>query len=156
MRMLPKVKEEFPELFTQKGVIRKTAPKRYQCKCGHAFNQTKTVSVGGIGFGILACSKCGERVKESTSYNVWNRLVSGQIEKEDILLDLVTTHDTILKDDLLILAEKQLPGVKTNALGFLVYYGYLKVDEEKRNNSNIIEYSINEKKNAERRYEKIV
>lgn len=156
MKMMTRIKEEFPELFTKKGVIKKTAPKRYQCACGHAFNKTKTVKIGGLGFGVPLCSGCGQRVKEAVSYAVWQRLVNGQVEKEDVLLELVSAHTTILKDELLKLAEEQVPNVKGNALGFLVYYGYLKVNEEKRDRWNMIEYSINPKKNAEKRYERIV
>jgi hypothetical protein len=152
--MLSTVKKEFPELYTKKGELRKTEPKRFVCKCGHAFNKTKSVRVGGIVFGVRACEKCGEKVKESPSYSIWKRMINNQIEQEDFILNEVIQNSNIEKDQLQELINNQFK-TDDHALGHLVYFGYLQVDTEKRDTLNRIEYTVNPNKNLSARYERI-
>lgn len=154
IEMLPNVKKEFPELFTQKGELKKREPKRYRCHCGHEFSKTKLVKLPGITFGVAACDKCSGKGKESDSYSVWKRMVNNQIEQEDFILKTVQKHPSISKEELEILIKGQFKK-DTHALGHLVYFGYLKVDDEKRNQHGQIEYTINPKKNLSKRYERI-
>lgn len=152
--MLSTVKNDFPELFTQKGELRKQKPKRFQCKCGHKFNKTKSVRLGGIGFGIPNCDKCGEKAKESTSYSVWKRMINNQIEQEDFILNVVIEKPSILKEDLQAIINEKF-SIDAHALGHLVYFGYLQVDANKRDTMNRVEYTINPNKNLSARLERI-
>lgn len=153
--MLSTVKEEFPEIYTKAGKLRKQEPKRFLCSCGHAFNKTKNTRVGGFVFGSPICEKCGNRAKEAKSYSVWKRMIDGQIEIEDFILNVVTEHPSIEKEELMKKVEDAFPKHHANALGHLVYFGYLEVDKEKRDTMNRVEYTINPNKNLSKRYERI-
>lgn len=152
--MLSVVKKEFPELFTKKGVVRKTEPKRYKCQCGNTFNKVKRYNMGGLGFGIPVCSECGERAEKSVTNKIWSRLINHQIEQEDFILNAVMNNPSISKEQLNSLLNEKF-ATKTNALGHLVYFGYLPVDKEKRDTLKIIEYKINKEKDLLHRYEKL-
>lgn len=152
--MLPTVKSEFPNLFTKKGVLKKKAPIRFDCTCGHHFTKTSTARLLDLVFSIHTCPECGKRVKESPNFSVWKRMMDHQIEAEDFILETVLNRGAILKDDLKPLIQERF-GKENRALGFLVYFGYLKVDIEKRDTLNIVEYTINPEKVLNKRYERI-
>lgn len=153
--MLNQIKDEFPELFTKKGTLSKAAPKRYICACGNQFNKTKSISFGGIGFAIPTCDNCYAKAKESIAYIIWTRMSNNQIEHEDFILELAKDRLTIEKSELQDILAKHFPKYDGKALSHLVYYGYLKVDIEKRDNFGIIEYSLNANKDRNKRYERI-
>ncbi|MCK1999889.1 hypothetical protein MZM54_00645 [[Brevibacterium] frigoritolerans] len=153
--MLSRIKNEFPELFTIKGMLKKVAPKRYKCECGNEFNQTKTINFGGIGFSIATCNKCQKKAKESIAYIIWMRMVNNQIEHEDFILDVVRKSATITKEDLNLEVNNQFKNYTGKALSHLVYFGYLNVNIRKRDELGIIEYSINLNKDNTNRYERI-
>lgn len=153
--MMSKVKDEFPDIYTKQGKIRKREPKKYKCDCGHSFSRLKTVGdFGGIKFGSPICPGCGNKAKDNLSHNVWKRAINGQFEEEDFILNTVKEHGLITKEDLQEILSNKF-GNNTNALGTLVYFGYLNVDAKKRDDLGIIEYSINPKKSLESRYELI-
>lgn len=152
--MLSVVKNEFPDLYTKRGLVRKTEPKRYKCKCGNSFNKIQRFNVGGLGFGIPVCTECGERAEKSVANKIWSRLINHQIEQEDFILNAVIDNPSISKEQLNTLLNEKF-ATKTNALGHLVYFGYLTVDKEKRDTLKIIEYKINKEKDLLHRYEKM-
>jgi NAD-dependent SIR2 family protein deacetylase len=153
--MLEKIKTEFPELYTQKNKLRKTSPKRFQCECGNEFNKTQSVRYGGIGFSIPRCEECGKKAKETKAFIVWTRMIDNQIEEEDFILELVKMHKTIVKEEVQTKTKSVFKNSRGKALSHLVYFGYLQVDKEKRDINGIVEYSINDKKNSNNRYERI-
>lgn len=152
--MLSTIPQHFPEIFTQKGVLRKQEPKRFKCTCGHMFTQTQTVRLSGMIFGVKVCPSCGERVKENPTYSVWKRMASNQIAIEDFILNVVSEQPAITKEALLAIVEEKF-GKEQGALGHLAYFGYLQVDKEKRDTQNIIQYTINPEKNLNQRIERI-
>lgn len=152
--MKDRIKNDFPELYTKKGILTKTAPKRYECSCGNRFNKTKSISFGGLGFAIPTCDNCKNRAKLSVSYGIWNRMINNQIEHEDFILELVESRTAIEKIELEDALHKHFPKYDGWALSYLVYYGYLEVDKEKRDNSGEIIYSLNLDKDRYTRYEK--
>ena len=108
----------------------------------------------GIVFGSPLCKKCGKKAHHNVSYNVWTRMVNQQIDQEDYILNVVKEKGQIEKEELTMLLDEKYE-VVTNALGHLVYYGYLKVDPTKKEKFNCIEYSVTTEKSLETRYELI-
>ena len=155
IHMIFRMKDEFPELFTKQGFLKKREPKKYKCSCGHTFSKTKKTNIlMGIQFAIPLCDVCGEKGTDNIAYNVWVRLNNKQMEQEDFILNTVNKHGTITKEEV----ERKLSNSflkKTDALSTLVYYGYLQVDAVKRDKWNMIEYSINPNKELDKRYELI-
>ena len=155
VNMFSKVKELFPELYTKRGELIKREPKKYKCKnCGDEFSKTEKVTLSGITFGFKTCDKCGHKGEDSISYNVWVRMKKDQVQQEDYILNEIAARGTILKDELQDLLNSKFNN-KTDALGTLVYFGYLIVDKEKRDKHGIIEYSLGNKENFENRFELI-
>lgn len=151
INMYSEVKNLFPELYTRRGTLTKREPKKYVCSCGHTFNRTVSLRVGGIVFGQKTCEKCGKRATDSTAYNVWKRMVNGQVEQEDFILNTVKSSKTMIKEELKEQLNKQFTS-STNALITLVYFDYLLVNESKRENEGIIEYTVNLNKDLNKRY----
>lgn|GEM_PF-6531402 len=150
-----KIKDLFPELYTKKGKLIKREPYKYECiNCRNSFNKTRTIKIGGIGFGIKECAVCGNKGKDSISYNIWKRASRGEIEQEDFILNLVVERGVIDKEVLLDKVYEKF-GFISDAIGTLVYFGYLTVDKEKRDTYGIIEYSIGDKTDIENRFEAI-
>ncbi|KXY51332.1 hypothetical protein AT268_33165 [Bacillus cereus] len=150
--MLSVVKKEFPELYTKRGVVKKQKPKQFKCDCGNEFNKTKKVNFGWVGFAIPVCSECGGKAKKSVLYNIWKRMINNQIEQEDFILNVVMSNPSISKERIqMLLAEKF--DESREALGYLVYFGYLQVDKEKRDTLKHIEYTVNQEKDLSHRYE---
>lgn len=153
INMLTNVQNEFPEIFTKQGNLKKREPKKYKCDCNNDFSKTKiTAKIMGLTFASPICDKCGKKGKENLAYNVWKRMINHQVEQEDFILNIVQERVTIIKEELEELVLNNF-SEKTNALGTLVYFGYLKVDTKKRDKWGIVEYSINQKKNLEKRFE---
>lgn len=154
INMVSKVKDEFPELYTKQGVLKKREPKKYKCDCGYEFSKTKNTSVMGMTFGSPICEKCRNRGKENITYNIWMRMKNTQIEQEDFILNTVKEYGTIRMEELEDLLFNTF-SERTNAIGTLVYFDYLTVDAIKKEKWNMIEYSINTKKVLDERYELI-
>lgn len=153
--MLTNIQNEFPEIFTKQGILKKREPKKYKCDCSNDFSKTKvTAKIMGLTFASPICDKCGNRGKENLAYNVWKRMSNHQVKQEDFILNIVQEKGTIIKEELEKMVLSKF-GEKTDALGTLVYFGYLNVDISKRDRCGVIEYSINTKKNLEKRYELI-
>ena len=155
MEMLPRVRKEFPELYTNKGELRKREPMRYKCDCGNSFSEMKKVNYNGYVIMYPICNLCGEKANLSTSYKVWKRMVNKQIEQEDFILKVVNNNPFITKTSIQRLMKMQFEN-DVNALAHLVYFGYLKVNEEKRDRLDILEYTVNSKKDLTSRYENII
>ncbi|MEK3956097.1 MULTISPECIES: hypothetical protein [unclassified Psychrobacillus] len=154
--MLEMIQQEFPEIFTKHKKLTKRQPKIYVCSCGNEFNKTKKYNVGGLGFGIPYCEKCGNKAFTSKAYIVWSRMENNQIEEEDFILKMLGDHGQLNKEDLMAKLKENFPNTSGRALGFLVYYGYLNVDKKLRDEDGIIKYSINDQKNNKKRYEKLI
>jgi len=153
--MYSNVKSDFPDIFTKRGELIKREPKKYQCDCGHSHSTLKTTGfIMGMGFASSQCPKCGKRGKDNVSYNIWKRMINNQIREEDFILNIVLKEKTITKERLQTLLHEKF-GKVSHALGTLVYFGYLHVDSEKRDNLGVVEYSINAKKNLNQRLELI-
>lgn len=153
--MVSKVKETFPELYTKRGELSKREPKKYQCSCGHPFFKLKTtLRLPGITFASPICEQCGKKAKENIAYNIWKRMENHQLEQEDFILNTVAERTVIEKKELESLLAEQFQET-TQALGTLVYFGYLIVDAQKRDEEGVVEYRINSLKDLENRYEHI-
>lgn len=153
--MYSKVIRMFPELYTKRGKLIKREPKKYECtNCGNKFSKTRDVTLGGIGFGFKDCDKCGHKGVDSKPYNVWVRMSKGQIKQEDYILNEVKFRQKVLLDDLQETLKLRFDN-KTDAIGTLVYFGYLEVNKEKRDIENIIEYSLGDKEDFNCRLELI-
>jgi hypothetical protein len=163
MEMLPKIKIDFPELYTKTGKLRKKEPYRFKCDCGNEFNKkTATGRNLVMTFATSRCKLCGSKAKETAAYNVWKRMINNQIEQEDFILKVVSANPFILRERLETIVESvfqkdnnTLFKKDVNALGHLVYFGYIKVNEHKRDVMKVIEYTINENKELSKRYERI-
>lgn len=155
MEMLLKIPVEYPELYTKKGELSKREPKKYICECGHAFNKTQKLNFPGIGFAIPVCTECGNKGKASTAHGIWKRMKNRQIEQEDYILEVVTERSSIQYEELEQIMRARFEGYSGEALRYLVYFGYMNVDKELRDNQGIVVYSINRKKDLVARYENL-
>jgi hypothetical protein len=154
INMASKVYVYFPEIYTKSGALKKREPKKYICDCGHEFSKTVAVRLPGITFGLKTCEKCGRKGKDNPAYNVWKRMVNKQIEQEDFILNTVKERGIITREDLENLLNQSFKE-HTDALGTLVYFGYLNVNDDKRDHLGIVEYHINPKKSLDKRFELI-
>lgn len=156
-----KVKVLFPELYTKQGKLKRREPHKYICpNCSTEFSKTQKLDFAWISFGLKTCTNCGHKGEDSVKYNVWKRISNGEIEVEDFILNTIIKHREILQDDLKeLVIEKFGNNVKNfssvKGLGTLVYYGYLAVDADKRDNEGVVVYSIGKKKDLENRFELI-
>lgn len=160
INMSDRMKEEFPKLYTYHGKVSKKAPKKYKCDCGNEFNKTKKHRVGGVVFGIKECPECGDRAKNSLDYDIWSRLVVGDIKKEDYILTEIIKKGVVDKKTILEKLNNKFEDAEdylghSTALGTLCYFGYLKVNKYKRDELGKIEYSVNENKDLQNRYKTI-
>lgn len=154
--MLEEVIDEFPQLFTKQGKLRKRGVHKYVCTCGNKYSSLKSInsSFKGIRFGSRECKECGSRVKDNVEYNVWKRMITGQLEQEDFILNEIKEKGIVSKDYI----KKQLEGIFGKdpyrpALGSLVYFGYLDVDINEEENK--VNYTLNKDKDFTKRYEMI-
>lgn len=156
-----KVKELFPELYTKQGKLKKREPHKYICpNCSTEFSKTQKLDFAWISFGLKTCTNCGNKGNDSIKYNIWKRMSNGEIEIEDFILNTVIEHGEISQDDLKNsvienFGEEVKHYSSVKGLGTLVYYGYLTVDSDKRDNEGIVIYSIGQKENLENRFELI-
>lgn len=154
--MLGYLKEDFPELFTKKGKMTRQEPKKYICEAGHEFNRTQSLTIDGITFGRIICPKCNRKGQRKVSYAVWRRATTGQMEVEDFILQMIDKRKNVRQDHVYMELEENFgPNYNQAALGFLVYHGYLKVDQALKGEHNIIRYSINPEKDWKKRYENV-
>lgn len=155
VNMLSRVRLEYPGIYTTKGKLKSREPKKYICDCGNGFSSLKSTFVtSGMKFGSPICKECGKKAKDNIEFNIWKRMVNDQIEQEDCIINIVMEHGCIQKETLDSLIKERFAN-KTNALGTLVYFGYLLVDKEKRDGTGVVEYSVNNKKDLSNRNELI-
>lgn len=79
------IKEMNPEVYTQKGELRKRAPKKFVCRtCGHKMNQTGNIKLPGVTF--HACKNCnGSKIDPNSSFKEWfDEKAERMMEKETI------------------------------------------------------------------------
>lgn len=152
INMMVKVKEEFPELYTKQGTLTKRGPKKYTCVCGHTFSKTKNKRGMGMTVSIPICETCGKRGKRNLACDIWKRVKSGEIEQEDFILNVVKEREVIELEELETLLSETF-ATPTNALRTLAYFGYLQIDQRKKEKWNMNEYHIDTSKNLEERYE---
>lgn len=150
------VRKDFPQLFTKTGKFSEREPKKYICTAGHEFNRTRKLTIDGFVFGRMICPKCNQKGERRKEYGIWKRVTTGQLEVEEQILRILDKRKNVIKEHLqLELDEYFGTDYNQDALGFLVYFGYLKVDTFLKDNHDIIRYSINQEMDWKKRYEHI-
>lgn len=137
----------FRELYSERGRLKLIPPPRYKCNCEIGFAKFNK--------DLLVCEVCGEQLEPSALYNVFKRMVSGQIKEEDFILKYVKDNPKTSKASILRALSEQFPNsLKTSQpLKFLTYYAYLKTEPVHLNGESILLYTINKEKNLIKRLE---
>lgn len=119
------------EIFTKTGKLRKTAPKRYECKdCGTHTTKTSSIKTEVAVFRV--CPSCGGTLIEREVFTEWSKRNSGQWEVEERILEVLGTHGAMSKPEL----EKHFTDVDkhlfNSTFSSMCYWGELNIDKSAR------------------------